>query len=151
LFQTIKTFGWINSYLSLIGPEIALLIPFSLMITRNFFDEIPDEVLEAAKIDGANTWGQFKHIVLPLGVPILTTVCILSFLNSWNEYLLPLSFINDDAMITVTLSPKFFIQEYSADYNKVFAALVLMSIPIIILYLFGQNYLQRGLTSGAVK
>jgi len=151
LFQTIKTFGWINSYLSLIGPEIALMIPFSLLITRNSFDELPNEVLEAAKIDGAGSWKQFYHIILPLGMPILITIGILGFLQSWNEYLLPVAFINDKHMLTVTMSPKFFIQEYTADYHKVFAALVLISIPIIILYIFGQKYLQRGLTSGAVK
>jgi raffinose/stachyose/melibiose transport system permease protein len=151
LFQTIKTFGWINSYLSLIGPEIALLLPFSLLIARNYFDEIPNEIMEAAEIDGAGSWGQFYHIILPLGVPILMTVGILGFLHSWNEYLLPLSFINEQSMLTVTMSPKFFIEEYTADYHKVFAALVLISIPIIILYLFGQKYLQRGLTSGAIK
>lgn len=151
LFQTIKTFGWINSYLALIGPEIALMLPFSLLLARNYFDEIPNEIFEAAKIDGAGSWGQFYHVILPLGKPILITIGILGFLNSWNEYLMPLSFINEKQMLTVTMSPKFFIQEYSADYHKVFAALVLISIPVILLYLFGQKYLQRGMTSGAVK
>lgn len=151
LFQTVKAFGWINSYLSLIGPEIALAIPFALLISRNFFDEIPNELLEAAEIDGAHTLRQFYHIILPLGLPIMITVGIIVFLHSWNEYLLPLAFISDKAMYTVTLAPSFFIDEYSGDYNSVFAAMVLISIPIIVVYLFGQKYLQRGLTSGAIK
>lgn len=151
MFQTIKNFGWINEYSSLIGPEIAFFIPFSLLITRNFFDEIPNALLEAARIDGSSTWGQFYHIILPLGIPIITTISILAFLNSWNEFLLPLAFITNESMQTVTMAPKFFIQEYTADYHKVFAAMVLISIPIIVIYLFGQKYLQRGLTSGAIK
>ncbi len=151
LFQTIKALGWINSYLSLIGPEIALMSSFALLITRNFFDEIPNELFEAAKMDGANSISQFFRIVLPLGLPILTTAGIIVFLHSWNEYMLPLAFISEKTMLTITMAPSFFIEEYSGDYNKVFAAMVLISIPIILLYLFGQKYLQRGLTSGAIK
>lgn len=151
LFHTIKALGWINTYMSLIGPEIALMMPFALLITTNFFDEIPNELLEAAKIDGANSFQRFIHVILPLGLPIMTTVGIIVFLHSWNEFLLPLAFISKQEMLTVTMAPSFFIEEYTADYNKVFAAMVLISIPIIVLYLFGQKYLQRGLTSGAIK
>jgi len=151
LFQTIKAFGWINTYMSLIGPEIALMSSFAMLITRNFFDEIPNELFEAARIDGAGTFKQFAHIIVPLGKPILTTAGIIVFLHSWNEYLMPLAFISDKTMLTITMAPSHFIDEYTANYNKVFAAMVLMSIPIILLYLFGQKYLQRGLTSGAIK
>lgn len=151
LFQTIKGLGWMNTYMSIIGPEVALMTPFALLITRNFFDEIPNELLEAAKIDGANSLRQFFHIIIPLGLPIMTTVGIIIFLHSWNEFLLPLAFISEKTMLTVTMAPSFFIEEYTADYNKVFAAMVLISIPIIVLYLLGQKYLQRGLTSGAIK
>ncbi|MFD0678576.1 MULTISPECIES: carbohydrate ABC transporter permease [unclassified Paenibacillus] len=151
LFQTIKAFHWMNTYLSLIGPEVAMSIPFSLLIARNSFDEIPNELLEAAEIDGSNAWGRFVHVILPLAVPVLTTIGILAFLNSWNQYLFPLVFINKETMLTVTMAPNFFIKEYTSDYHKVFAALVLITIPIVILYIFGQKYMQRGLTSGAIK
>lgn len=151
LFQTIKALEWINSYMSLIGPEIALMSAFALLITRNFFNEIPDELFEAARMDGASKIHQFYRIVLPLGMPILITAGIIVFLHSWNEYMLPLAFISERTMLTITMAPSYFIEEYSGDYNKVFAALVLISIPIMLLYLFGQKYLQRGLTSGAVK
>ncbi|TVY10971.1 carbohydrate ABC transporter permease [Paenibacillus cremeus] len=151
LFQTIKTFHWINTYMSLVGPEVAMVIPFSLLIARNAFDEIPNELLEAAEMDGSGAWGKFVNVILPLAVPVLTTVGILAFLNSWNQYLFPLVFINKEAMLTVTMAPKFFIKEYTSDYHKVFAALVLITIPIVILYIFGQKYMQRGLTSGAIK
>lgn len=151
LFQTVKTFHWMNTYFSLIGPEVAMSIPFSLLIARNSFDEIPSELLEAADMDGAGAWAKFARIVLPLAVPVLITVGILAFLNSWNQYLFPLVFINKETMLTVTMTPKFFIKEYTSDYHKVFAALVLITIPIVILYVFGQKYMQRGLTSGAIK
>lgn len=151
LFQTIKALHWMNTYMSLIGPEVAMCIPFSLLIARNSFDEIPNELLEAAEIDGSNAWGRFVHVILPLAVPVLTTVGILAFLNSWNQYLFPLVFISKETMLTVTMAPKFFIKEYAADYHKVFAALVMITIPIVILYIFGQKYMQRGLTSGAIR
>lgn len=151
LFQTVKSFHWMNTYLSLIGPEVAMSIPFSLLIARNAFDEIPNELLEAAEIDGSHAWGRFVHVVLPLAVPVLATIGILAFLNSWNQYVFPLVFISKESMLTVTMAPKFFIKEYTSDYHKVFAALVLITIPIVILYIFGQKYLQRGLTSGAIK
>jgi ABC-type glycerol-3-phosphate transport system permease component len=151
LFQTIKALHWMNTYMSLIGPEVAMSIPFSLLIARNAFDEIPNELLEAAEIDGSHAWGKFIHVVAPLSVPVLTTIGILAFLNSWNQYLFPLAFISDQTMLTVTMAPKYFIQEYTSDYHKVFAALVMITIPIVILYIFGQKYMQRGLTSGAIK
>jgi raffinose/stachyose/melibiose transport system permease protein len=151
LFQTVKAFHWMNTYLSLIGPEVAMSIPFSLLLARNSFDEIPNELLEAAEMDGANAWGKFVRVMMPLAVPVLATIGILAFLNSWNQYLFPLVFINKETMLTVTMAPKFFINEYTSDYHKVFAALVLITIPIVILYLFGQKYMQRGLTSGAIK
>ena len=128
-----------------------MCIPFSLLIARNAFDEIPNELLEAAEIDGSNAWGRFVRVILPLAVPVLTTVGILAFLNSWNQYIFPLVFIHEETMLTVTMAPKYFIQEYAADYHKVFAALVLITIPIVALYLFGQKYLQHGLASGAIK
>ncbi|MGG1552125.1 carbohydrate ABC transporter permease [Paenibacillus ferrarius] len=151
LFQTIKAIHWMNTYLSLIGPEVAMSIPFSLLLARNSFDDIPNELLEAAEMDGAGSWRKFVMVVVPLAVPVLTTIGILAFLNSWNQYLFPLVFINQETMLTVTMAPKFFINEYTSDYHKVFAALVLITIPIVILYIFGQKYMQRGLTSGALK
>ncbi|MBP1966226.1 carbohydrate ABC transporter permease [Paenibacillus aceris] len=151
LFQTVKSFHWMNTYLSLIGPEVAMSIPFSLLLARNAFDEVPGELLEAAEIDGSNAWGRFVHVMLPLAIPVLTTIGILAFLNSWNQYVLPLVFISKETMLTVTMAPKFFIKEYTSDYHKVFAALVLITVPVVILYIFGQKYMQRGLTSGAIK
>ncbi|NOU63465.1 ABC transporter permease subunit [Paenibacillus sp. LMG 31461] len=151
LFQTVKSFHWMNTYMSLIGPEVAMCIPFSLLLARNSFDEVPSELLEAAEIDGSNVWGRFLHVMLPLSVPVLSTIGILAFLNSWNQYVLPLVFISKETMLTVTMAPKFFIKEYTSDYHKVFAALVLITIPVVILYIFGQKYMQRGLTSGAIK
>lgn len=151
MFQTVRVLGLMNTYWSLIGPEIALIAPFALLISRSYFDEIPDALLEAATIDGANTFERFRFIVLPISVPIMTTVAIIVFLRSWNEYLLPLAFIRDRALYTVTLAPGYFIDEYTGDYNSVFAAMVIISIPVIVLFLFGQKYLQRGLTRGGVK
>lgn len=151
LFQTVKALHWMNTYYALIAPETAMSIPFALLVARNAFDELPDEILEAAEMDGSNAWGRFVHVVLPLAVPMLTTIGILAFLNAWNQYMFPLVFISKETMMTVTMAPKFFIQEYAADYHKVFAALVLVTIPVVVLYLFGQQYMQRGLTSGAIK
>lgn len=151
LFQLMIKLGLLNTYFSVIGPSIALWLPFALLLTRVAIDDIPKDLFEAAEIDGCTHWNKLLHVVLPLVKPILATVGVFSFLHSWNEYLLPLIFMKDQSMYTVTLSVSFFKGEYGADLGKIFAALVLIILPVVIFYLFAQRFLQRGLVSGAVK
>ncbi|WP_308636291.1 carbohydrate ABC transporter permease [Paenibacillus silvisoli] len=150
-FLTIKKLGLIDNPLGLVGPHVAGGIPFALMLIRGFFDGIPKEINEAAVIDGASKWCVFRKVYLPLGMPAIATVTIYTFLGSWNDYLLPLVFLQNEASMTVTLLPQKFISFAGSDYGKIYAALVMISVPIFLVYLFGQRFLERGLISGSVK
>lgn len=151
LFQMMIKLGWLNQYISVIGPSIALWLPFALLLMRVAIDDIPKDLFEAAEIDGCTHFDRLFHVVLPITKPVLATVGVFSFLHSWNEYLFPLIFMKDQSMYTVTLSISFFKGEYGADLGKIFAALVLIVLPVVIFYIFAQRFLQRGLVSGAVK
>ncbi|MBP3964756.1 carbohydrate ABC transporter permease [Paenibacillus lignilyticus] len=150
-FLTIKKLGLVDNPLSLVGPHVAGGIPFGLMLIRSFFDGIPKEINEAATIDGASKHTIFRRIYLPLGMPAIATVTIYTFLGSWNDYLLPLIFLQDPASMTVTLLPQKFVVFAGSNYGKISAALMAISIPIFLVYFFCQRFLEKGLTAGSVK
>jgi raffinose/stachyose/melibiose transport system permease protein len=150
-FLTTKQIGLINNPLGLVGPHVAGGIPFGLLLIKAYFDEIPKEISEAATIDGCSKFRIFRSIILPLGRPVIATVAIYTFLGSWNSYILPLIFLQDQEMMTVTLMPQKFMAFAGSDYGKIYAALVMISLPIFLVYLFGQKYLERGLMAGSVK
>ncbi len=107
--------------------------------------------MEAAHIDGATTFQIFYKIMMPLAKPALATATIYAFLNSWNEYLMVLTFMTDPAYQTVTMAPTFFTEALGGDPGKLYASLVLISLPTMVFYIFFQRFLQKGMTSGAVK
>ncbi|MEA5077453.1 MAG: carbohydrate ABC transporter permease [Anaerolineaceae bacterium] len=154
LFFTIKSLGLMNSYFSLILPMVAFQAPFLLLILKNYFDTIPNDLLEAANIDGASSLQALLLIMVPLGKPALVNVVMLGFINSWNEYSIPLLFVSQKKMYTVTLATTFFTgtQFQTPDMvAQLYATLILMTIPSILIYIFAQRYMQAGLTAGAVK
>lgn len=151
LFQTIKAFHLLNSYSGLIVPETAFFLPFGLMMVKSYFDTIPSELMEAARMDGANLFQTFLKVIAPLAKPALVTAGVFAFLSTWNEYLMPLLFITDNSMGTVTLAPSYFQQAHGTDTSKLYASLVLISLPSMIFYLLTQKQLQSGMGEGAVK
>jgi raffinose/stachyose/melibiose transport system permease protein len=151
LFLMVQALGLFNSYLSVILPLAATTIPFTLLLVRNYMTSIPDEIVEAARMDGCGTLGTLFRIVLPLSRPITAVVVVWSFLGSWNEFFLPLLFLQDPDMQAVTQVPLYFSSEYGSDVPKIFASIVLISAPIVVAYLGFQRYFERGLTAGAVK
>ncbi|WP_214741999.1 MULTISPECIES: carbohydrate ABC transporter permease [unclassified Exiguobacterium] len=151
LFFTLRTLDGLNSYWGLIGAEIAFFLPFGLMLIKSYFDELPNELMEAAHIDGASTFQIFYKVMMPLAKPALATATIYAFLNSWNEYLMVLTFMTDPAKQTVTMAPTFFTEALGGDPGKLYASLVLISLPTMVFYIFFQRFLQKGMTSGAVK
>jgi raffinose/stachyose/melibiose transport system permease protein len=154
LFISIKTIGLMNSYAAIILPLVAFNAPFMLMILKNYFDTIPDSLLEAAKLDGASRSSIYRCIILPLGIPAVVNTLVLTFIYSWNDFLMPLLFVRKESMYTVTLAASFFMaakNQTPAMVAQLYAALVLMTIPSIIIYLAGQRYFIGGLTAGAVK
>jgi raffinose/stachyose/melibiose transport system permease protein len=129
----------------------ALQLPFTILLIRNFDAGIPSELMEAAKIDGATTTQAFLHVILPLTKPIGSAVAMLTLINSWNSYLLPLLFLQKPSMQTVTLLPQYFQGEFTNDQTKILAAAVLTAIPEIVAYLCMQKNFERGMSAGALK
>ncbi|SDS19607.1 carbohydrate ABC transporter permease [Jiangella sp. DSM 45060] len=151
LFITVRSLGLYNNPLSVILPLAALQISFNVLLARQFIRGIPDELLEAADLDGASAFGAFRHIILPLSRPITAVILIWSFVGAWNEYLLPLIFLQDTNQQTLTLLPSYFASQFSADQTKIFAASCLIALPTVICYIAFQRYFERGLTAGALK
>ena len=151
LFITVRTLGLYNNPLSVVLPLAALQIAFNVLLARGFIDGIPDELIEAAYVDGASTWSVFWRIIIPLSRPVIAVITIWSFVGAWNEYLLPLIFLQETEQQTLTLLPSFFVSRFAADQTKVFAASCLIALPTVVCYVAFQKYFERGLTSGALK
>lgn len=151
LFATAAATGLYDTLWSVILPTAALQIPFTVLIVRNFFDSLPNELFEAARVDGASTWRTFLSVVLPLSRPIAATVVILTLINAWNAYLMPLVFLQSDDKQTVTLLSQFFVGEFVNDQTKILAGSVLIAIPTVLAYILLQRYFERGLAAGALK
>ena len=151
LFLIVQQLGLFNNYFAVIVPLAATIIPFTLLLTRNYLAAIPDEVLEAARIDGCSSFGTLVRIVLPLAKPITAVLIVWAFLQAWNEFFLPLLFLQDASLQTVTTIPLYFTSTYGSDQPKIFAALVLICLPIVIAYLSLQKFFEKGLSAGAIK
>jgi ABC-type glycerol-3-phosphate transport system permease component len=151
LFSTAVHLGLYNTYFAVILPLAALQIPFAVLLTRNFMNSVPDDLFDAARVDGASTLGTFWYIMLPLTRPIAAAIVILTLIGAWNDYLLPLVFLQTPSTQTITLLPSFFVSEFSDDQTKVVASAVITAIPEVIAYLCLQRLFERGLTAGALK
>ncbi|MDR1017903.1 MAG: carbohydrate ABC transporter permease [Lachnospiraceae bacterium] len=151
LFVTFQKLNMYNTFWAVILPITALQLPFMILLARNFDNGIPNQLMEAARIDGANVFQTFWYIVLPLTKPIASSIVVLTLINSWNSYLLPLLFLQDPHMQTVTLLPQYFQGEFSNDQTKILAAAVMTAIPEIIIYLLMQKNFEKGMSAGALK
>lgn len=140
-----------NSRLGIVLLYAAMQIPFSVFLMHGFVAKIPMELDEAAVIDGCGPIRLFFTIVLPLLRPALATVVVLTFLNTWNEFVSPLYFLGSSEKWPMTLSVYNFFGMYFKDWNLVCADILLTSLPVILVYLLGQKYIVSGMTSGAVK
>jgi raffinose/stachyose/melibiose transport system permease protein len=151
LFATDTTLGLYDTYWAVILPLAALQVPFGVLLTRNFINGIPNELFEAARVDGANSMRAFWYLVIPLTRPIAAAIVIFTLIGAWNDYLMPLVFLQSQDHQTITLIPQFFIGQFSDDQTKVLASAVLTAIPEIVAYLALQRLFERGLSAGAIK
>jgi len=140
-----------NTLFAVILPLAALQLPFAVLLARNFYDGIPSELIDAGRLDGASTAQVFWYVIMPLTKPIASAVVVLTLINTWNSYLLPLVFLQDRANQVVTLLPQFFIGQYSNDQTKILAAAVMTAVPTILAYVLMQKNFERGLSAGALK
>jgi raffinose/stachyose/melibiose transport system permease protein len=151
LFITIRNIGLLDNPFGVILPQVAFGLAFSLLLLRSFFQELPYELIEAARMDRCGYLQIFFYIVLPLSLPILTTVGVFAFVGSWNSYILPLIMLNNDAAFPWPLGIMQYQGQYSTNWPKVLAFLTLTTIPAVIFFLMAQRYITSGLTGGAVK
>lgn len=151
LFATDTALGLYDTYWAVVLPLAALQVPFAVLLTRNFIDGIPNELFEAARIDGANSFRGFLYLVIPLTRPIAAAVLIFTLIGAWNDYLMPLVFLQSTDMQTITLVPQFFQGEFSNDQTKILASAVITAIPEVVAYLCLQRLFERGLSAGAIK
>jgi raffinose/stachyose/melibiose transport system permease protein len=151
LFATDTRLGLYDTYWAVILPLAALQVPFAVLLTRNFINGLPDELFEAARVDGANSYRGFIYLVIPLTRPIAAAVIIFTLVASWNDYLFPLVFLQSPELQTITLVPQFFVGEFSNDQTKILASAVITAIPEVVAYLSLQRLFERGLSAGAIK
>lgn len=124
---------------------------FGVFLLRQFFISIPNELSEAARIDGLNEFGIFSKIVLPLSKPALSTLVIFTFVMEWNDYMGPLIYINSTELKTIQIGIRMFISQYGADYAYIMAASVCSLIPVLIIFVVFQNFFVEGAASSGIK
>ncbi|SRR5579884_204410 len=150
LFSLFRTLGWTNTYLPLIVPHF-LGVPFYIFLLRQFFMTIPNELLEAARIDGANELRIFWSVVLQLSKPALAVVALFQFLNSWSDFLGPLIYLSDASKYTISLGLSFFQGEFQTEFGALMAASTVVVIPVLVLFFFAQKTFIQGITLTGVK
>jgi len=150
LYIVVRDLGLMNSLPGIILPQIAFALPTTIIILVPFLKAIPDEIEEAAFIDGASRLGFFWRMVIPLALPGVITTGILAFIGSWNSYLLPLFILNNEATYTLPLGVQAFSSQYSVDTARVLAFTSLSMIPALVFFSLFERRIVGGLT-GAVK
>jgi raffinose/stachyose/melibiose transport system permease protein len=151
LFIKVRDLGLLDTYLGVALPQAAFGLAMSVLLLRRFFKDIPYELLEAALVDGCSYIKFFRYVTLPLSRPILATVGTITFVNSWNAYLLPLVMLNTDALYPWPLGIMIYQGEYSSEWHLILAFITLTILPTIVLFLLAQKHIVAGLTAGAVK
>ena len=151
VFTTMVQLRLLNSYQSAILLYTAFNAPFNAYLLTSYFSSLPDELLEAARIDGASIHQIFGRIILPLARPALATLCIFNFLWAWNEFLYALLLLQSDSVRTLTVGLTTLQGRYSTDFPLLMAGLTLSALPVIGVYLIFQRYLIRGIAVGALK
>jgi ABC-type glycerol-3-phosphate transport system permease component len=151
LFVTMRKAGLLGTYWSLIITYLAFSVPLAIWVMRGFILSIPDELEHAARIDGATRFGALVRVVLPLAAPGLAVTAVLAFLEGWKEFLLALTFINDEERKTAPLILQTFVGRGDTDWGAVMATSVLYSLPIVIVFVLARKHLMTARTAGAVK
>lgn len=151
LFQTLRALGLLNSYPALVLPHTVLSLPICTLVLVSFFESIPQDLENAAMVDGSTRVGALTHILLPLSAPGVATAGILAFVNSWDEFLLALSFNSNPAYRTLPVGITLYQGEFSFPWPEISAALVVGIVPVTLLIILFQQRILAELTAGGVK
>ena len=152
LYTFYMKWGLLNTYRGLILTDTAFALPLAIMLMKSFFDVVPKSLDESARIDGAGRVRTLWSIVLPLAQPGILAMGIYTFLNSWDDFLMALTIMQDVNMKTLTVGlAQSFLGEYAYDYGALMAFSLCGSLPVVLIFIFLQKYMISGLTAGAVK
>ncbi len=153
LFNLVNQLKMLNTFHGLILVYIAYSLPFTIFFLTGFFKTLPTEIEESAIMDGANPYQVFFKVMLPMASPGLISMGIFNFLGMWNQYVLPLVLISDESkyMLSQGLAFMLFKQFYENDWSALFAALTIIMVPTLIVYITFQKQIQDGITTGALK
>ncbi len=149
LFLMLKSIGLVNSYWGVILPSAAGI--FGIFLIRQFMLSIPDDLIDAARIDGASEWRIYWSIVLPLARPVLVTLAIFAFMSAWNDFMWPLIVLTDDSKYTLPVAVANLVGEHVQDTELMMASSVLTVLPVLLLFLVLQKHYIAGIMVGSVK
>jgi multiple sugar transport system permease protein len=151
LFLMMRWLGLVGTHASLILTYLTFGLPLSIWLLKGFYDNIPIQLEQAARIDGATRFQAFYLIVLPLSTPGIIATSIFSFIGAWNEYVYAVTFLNNKDQLTLPVGIQRYFTEFATDWPGLMAATFLMSVPVVVLFLVLQRHFVRALTEGAVK
>lgn len=151
IYTLTNDLGIYDTFLALLGPYVAFHLPLAVLIITEFMHQLPHELEEAARVDGAGPFEIFRRIMLPLSVPALSTVAIYTFIFVWNEFVFALVLLSSRSNLTLPLGLMQFSGEYSINVPGIMSAVTLASLPIILFYLVMQERVVAGMVAGAIK
>ncbi len=153
LLELVQLTGLANNYLALIIPYTAINLPLTILVMRSFFQQLPRDLEDSAKVDGYNIVQMLLRIILPMTLPALVTTGILAFIFAWNEYIFALTFISRETMLTIPVAAAQLAGTslFEIPYGPLAAATIIGTLPLIVLVLFFQRKIVQGLTAGSVK
>ncbi len=149
-FLLMAKLDWLDTYLPLIVPSF-LVGTFGTFMLREFFMSIPEELVEAAHLDGASTFQIYRKIFIPLSMPAMTTLFLIGFIHNWNELLRPVLYISSSNLRTITIGLTSFQNEFGAQWNLLLAGAVISILPLLIVYILAQRYIVEGIATTGLK
>jgi multiple sugar transport system permease protein len=149
LFLLLKQMGLVNTYGGVIVPAMASI--FGIFLVRQYALSIPDDLLDAARIDGASEWHIFRVVVVPVLKPIIVTLAVFTLLGTWNDFMWPLIVLSDSHLYTLPVALASLSREHVADNELMMAGAVVTTVPVLVLFLVLQRYYVQGLMAGSVK
>jgi raffinose/stachyose/melibiose transport system permease protein len=151
LYNWMRSLGLTDTLWALILPQIGLSVSFGTLWMSSYFESLPDELVDQATIDGCSRWQVLWNVLLPIARPASSTLIVLIFMWTWNEFLLALVMIQKESLRTLPVGLAFFQGRYSANIPLMAAGAIIVALPTLLLYIFFQKQFLQGLSSGAIK
>jgi multiple sugar transport system permease protein len=151
LFILMRALHLVNTHWSLILTYMTFGLPLSIWLLKGFYDNIPEELERAARIDGASRFKAFWLIIMPLSSPGIIATAIYAFIGAWNEYVYALTFLNSESLLTLPVGLQHFFTEFATNWPGLMAAAFIMSVPVVVMFMLLQKQFVQALTEGAVK